>query len=273
MSTTLSLKADSFRKQHHENNLLLLPNIWDSMSAKVVASVGYQSIATSSAAIAATHGYADGERLPLDVLLKAVSEIARAVDLPLSVDFERGFATNQQQLSENIKRLLDMGAIGINLEDGLTGNNPIRPLHEQCKRIETVRQAAYSYGVNLVINARTDFYLRRAEDVQLAEVIQRAKAYQEAGADCIFPIMLTNFQLIAELIRAINVPVNILLTKNNNDLKKLEEIGVKRVSLGPNFFRFMLTKLTGLLSDFQHYDSSELFKNEFKTYEFLMSES
>src|SRR5690349_8402747 len=136
---TQSTKAEHFRQQHHEKNLLLLPNVWDTLSARLITSTGFKSLATASFSLAASNGYPDGEQIPFNKLLNVVSEIVAAVDVPVSVDFERGYANDIPSLADNINRLLDAGAIGINIEDR-TADGKLTSIEEQCKKLETIRE-------------------------------------------------------------------------------------------------------------------------------------
>lgn len=266
-----SRKADLFRQQHAESKLLLLPNVWDTLTARLIASLGFPSLATASAAIAATNGYPDGEHIPLNRLLELVSDITGAVGLPVSVDFERGYSNNPDDLKENIRRLLDAGAIGINIEDGLPDRKGLLSIYDQCKKIELIRNTASSYGVDLVINARTDLYLQRTETDLAASAIQRGKAYHQAGADCFYPILMNSYKDIEELIDELPGPVNILLTKPVGDLRKLEDLGVKRVSLGPGMLKYMLTRTRSMAEGLRNYNTDEFFEEEPITNDFLAS--
>ncbi len=257
-----SQKAESFRQQHRGNKILLLPNVWDTITARLIASIGFPSVATASFSIAAANGYEDGEKIPFDKLIKAVAEITNAVDVPVSVDFERGYADSLSLLADNVKRLLDAGAIGMNIEDRGPDGKALLSVAAQCKKLETIREVGIKYGVNIFINARTDAYLLKLDSHFMEDTIERGKAYLTAGADCFYPILVDNHSDIERILSEISVPVNILLMKQVGDLKRLEEIGVKRVSLGPGALRYVLTKLRGMATNLARYDTDELFSGE-----------
>ncbi len=262
-------KATTFRDQHSAPKLLMLPNVWDVISAKLMESAGFHSLATASVALAAVNGYPDGQHIPLELLLQRVSKIVRSVSIPVSVDFERGYAQNLNELEENIKRLLDAGAIGINIEDSTGNGKGLNAISDQCKALETIRKAASGYGVDLVINARTDVYLHKQTERPLQETIKRAKAYRNAGADCFYPILLNNSDSLETLIGEISIPVNVLLSKPLSNLTQLEQLGVKRVSLGPGMLNYAITKMRTMAVALQNYNTDEYFEEESVTTAFL----
>src|SRR5664279_1943728 len=193
---TQSARATQFRQQHLGTRLLILPNIWDALGARLMEKLGYPSVATASVATALTNGFLDGEHIPFDRLLEIVRTIASSVQLPLTVDMERGFAQdNIQQLQENILLLIEHGAIGINIEDSRPDHKSLFPVSEQCRKIEAVREMSLRCGVPLVINARTDVFLTGSETNALEEGIVRGQAYKAAGADCIYPVTISSYCL------------------------------------------------------------------------------
>ncbi len=259
---TQAEKAESFRKQHHENKILILPNVWDTISARLIASAGFRSVATASFSVAAANGYPDGEKIPFEKLLDVVSEISAAVDVPVSVDFERGYSSDLTTLSDNVRRLLDAGAIGVNIEDRAPSGNELYSIDAQCKKLETIREAGIKQGVNIFINARTDAYLLKATSNFLDETIRRGKAYETAGADGSYPILVDNYADLQRILSEVSLPMNAILTKPVGDLKKLENLGVKRVSLGPGALKYVLTKLRSMVSGLSDYDTTEFFSDE-----------
>lgn len=268
---SLSQKADFFRQQHHQNTLLLLPNVWDILTARLMVSAGFQSLATASFSVAATNGYQDGEKIPFDRLIEVVARIAGGVDVPVSVDFERGYASDLSSLGDNIKRLVEAGAIGVNIEDRSPDGKGLITAEAHCKKIETIREAGIKSGVNIVINARTDAYLLKLNEHYLAETIERGKAYQKAGADCFYPVAMDNYSDIERVVGEVSLPMNVLLTKPVADLGKLEKLGVKRVSLGPGTLRYVVTKLKTMAAALHHYDTTELFAQDLLTGPDVMS--
>ncbi len=213
----------------HQNGLLILPNAWDALSARVVAEAGAQAIATSSAAVAWAHGYADGERLPTATLLSAVREIVGAVRVPVSVDLEAGYHNSEAEgIAPLIGAILDAGAVGINLEDGTL------PPAQLAAKIAVARRVAAHTDKPLFINARTDVYLRNqatgAEAV--AETLRRARLYRDAGADGLFVPGLVERAAIGTVAAEAAMPLNLLARPTLPPVAELRTLGVRRLSIG-----------------------------------------
>jgi 2-methylisocitrate lyase-like PEP mutase family enzyme len=260
--------ANQFRHQHHGTKLLILPNIWDALGARLMGKIGYPSVATASVATALVNGYLDGENIPFRRLLEIVRSISSSVPLPLTVDVERGFADNTIQLQENIRLLIEHGAIGINIEDSLPDHKRLYPIKEQCRKIEAIRETGIQVGVPLVINARTDVFLTESSASALTEGIERGMAYKDAGADCIYPVTINNYEDIDRFVREVGTAVNVLLMKSIPDLKKLRDIGVARVSLGPNLLSHVLVTMKEIAEGLMREDSSVFFSRELMSREF-----
>jgi 2-methylisocitrate lyase-like PEP mutase family enzyme len=269
MSLTQKEKAEIFRQQHTAEKLLVLPNVWDTLTAKLISAAGFPSLATASVGMALANGYPDGEHIPFDKLILIITGITSSTNLPVSVDLERGFSENLAQLKDNIKRLLDAGAIGLNIEDGINHGKEITPVAEQCLKIEAIREAGIEYGVPVVINARTDFFFQLQQSDTLDKVIERAKAYHSAGADCFYPILISNYQDIARLVEEVDIPVNVIPYGLIRDLRKLESLGVARVSIGPALIMQAITKMKNIAEGLLNYNSDELFAQEPVSFEFL----
>jgi 2-methylisocitrate lyase-like PEP mutase family enzyme len=217
----LRAKAESLRAMHRGPPILVLPNAWDAASAVAFARIdGCRALATTSSAIAAAHGYPDGERIPRDVMLAAVTAIARAVDVPVTADLEAGYGDP----AGTAERAIASGAVGLNLEDGMG------PVDEHVARIRAVRETGERLGVPLVINARTDVFLRGDRDPD--EAVRRANAYLEAGADCAFVIWVEDDETIRRLAAGIRGPLNVLARRGTPPVPELERLGVARVSVG-----------------------------------------
>jgi 2-methylisocitrate lyase-like PEP mutase family enzyme len=224
--------ATAFRSMHR-GEMLVLPNAWDAMSARVFEETGCQAIATTSAGVAWSLGYPDGEQVPWSEFLGATRRIARVLSVPLTVDFESGFSATPAELAERIREIIDAGASGINLEDSRDHQeHTLLPLDSAVERVATVRAAAERAGVPIVINARTDSYLQPAGSraVSPADVVQRCRAYLSAGADCVYPIGLADIQLIRQLTAELRAPVNIMGRPGAPTLPELRAAGVARVS-------------------------------------------
>src|SRR3989337_903043 len=192
-------KAENFLSLHKAEKILLLPNIWDPIGARIVEAKGFPAVATASAAISSSLGYKDGEKIKFTTHLEIIKRIAASVELPVTADIESGYASDLSQLIENINQLIDTGAVGINLEDNNVVEGKLRSIDEQCDRIEAVRETAESRGVHLVINARTDCFLskeNKPKEELISETIKRANKYIEAGADCIYPVGILELETV-----------------------------------------------------------------------------
>lgn len=228
-------KAAQLLRLHSGGEMLVLPNIWNPIGARILAKKGCPAVATASAAIAASLGYQDGERIKRSTLIDIISGIARSVDLPLTADIESGYADSLSELEGTVEQVIGAGVVGINIEDSLEGG-ALRPVEEQCRRISVIRQAAGRLGLHLVINARIDSYLLatcESSEAATEEAVVRAQAYTEAGADCVYPIGPGDEATVRLLRRRIAAPLNILASPKAAPLAVLREIGVNRVSFGP----------------------------------------
>lgn len=266
-----SEKAESFRQQHHEKKILLLPNVWDTITARLITSAGFPSLATASFSVAAANGFEDGEKIPFTRVVEVVTEITSAVDVPVSVDFERGYAGDLKSLADNVKQLLEAGAIGINIEDRASNGKELVSTEEQCKKLETIRETAIKYGVNMFINARTDACVLKVSPNYIDDAIERGNAYRDAGADGFYPVLIDNYAYIERVVGETSLPVNVLLMKQVGDLGKLEQIGVKRVSLGPGSLKYVLTRFRDMAAGLMKYDTSEFFREELMSNDAVMS--
>lgn len=239
--------ADDFLALHHAPTILILPNAWDVVSAKVFELEGFMAIGTTSAGIAATLGYPDGQRMSLIENMAVVQRMINHTTLPVSADIEAGYATSIAGVVKAAQAVLDVGAVGLNLEDGT--EDPATPLFEkalQQERIKAIREMSLANGVHLVINARTDVVMINGDSPQnLREAIDRGNAYKEAGADCIFVPDTGNLEKksIAILVKEIDAPVNVLAGATTPPIAELQEMGIARVSLGPRPMRAVLSLL------------------------------
>jgi 2-methylisocitrate lyase-like PEP mutase family enzyme len=221
--------AADFARRHTDPELLVLVNVWDVASAKAVAAApGCRALATASAAVAAAFGYPDHEEIPVELMLDQLARITAAVDLPVTADLEAGYGDP----AATAEGAIEAGAVGLNLEDGLG------PIEEHVTRIRVVRAVAESRGVPLVINARTDVFLHGDGDVE--EAVRRGNAYLEAGADCVYPIMVAETEPIRRLTAEIRGPINVLHRPGVPKIAELERLGVARVSVGSGLFRAAL---------------------------------
>ncbi len=261
-------KAERFRSLHHDPHILILPNAWDAASAKMFERAGFGAIATTSAGIASSYGYPDGERMSRADMVEAVRRIARAVALPVTADMEAGFGSTLEDLADTTRLVLETGCIGMNLEDGTQDDaHPLADLALQVEKIKAVRRAAQAFGVPLVINARTDVYERldKNDNTRLAQAIQRGNAYRQAGADCIFVIALDDKESIAQLVREIDAPVNILARYGSPTIPEMEKMGVARLTFGSIPMRATMT-LVGRISDELQQHGTYNFARDILTY-------
>ncbi len=245
-------KAEAFRTMHDRSRILVLPNAWDAASARVFAEAGARAIATTSSGCAHALGYSDGERTPRDEMIAAIGRIARTVALPVTADIEAGYAADARGVAETIRAVIDAGAIGINLEDATHDPaNPLHPLPVAVERVRAAREAAAKAGVPIVINARTDVFLRRVGDEasRFEHSISRANAYRDAGADCLFVPAALQPELIAKLVRALKGPLNVLAMPGVPSIAELEKLGVARVSVGGGPARVALAATKRLAAD------------------------
>jgi 2-methylisocitrate lyase-like PEP mutase family enzyme len=238
------LKAETLQRLHQAPPILVLPNAWDAASAALIARAGARAIATTSAGVANSLGFADGQIIPLAEVLAATQRIAAAVQIPVSADMEAGYADTPAALKEVILQLLATGTVGVNLEDGLAAgaSQPLRDVAEQQARLRAARSAAESTGIPLVINARTDVFLHQvgAPTSRLDETLRRLQAYAEAGADCLFAPGVSDAATIAALAKELKKPLNILAGPATPAVSELEKLGVARVSLGSGLHRASL---------------------------------
>jgi 2-methylisocitrate lyase-like PEP mutase family enzyme len=233
--------AERLRSLHHRPEPLVLPNAWDAASARVVVEAGFPVVATTSVGMAASLGWADGEATPADEMFWAIGRIARAVEVPVTADIESGYGLAPEEIA---RRLLGAGAVGCNLEDTDHGaGRTLRDAHIQADRVAAVKRAAKAAGVDIVVNARTDVFLRQVPDEQLPieEAIRRGRLYLEAGADCIFPIGAGDAGAIAALVDGIPAPVNVIAGfRGAPGQARLRELGVKRISYAGRLHHAML---------------------------------
>lgn len=250
--------ADNFHSLHEQKDILILPNAWDAGSARVIEDAGAKAIATSSAGVAWALGFTDGDMMPPKLLAELTARITDAISIPLSVDFEGGYTTNPQKIGENLKPVIDAGAVGINIEDG-EGTPELL-----AKKIEKARQAAENLGVNVFINARTDVYLAEigSPESRVGETIERAARYREAGANGIFVPGLSERADIQAIAPEIKMPLNVMAVPDLPDAKGLKKLGVRRLSSGTAIPQSVWNRVSELAKGFLATgDSKPMFKD------------
>lgn len=225
-------KAEAFRALHRAPPLLLMANAWDAVTARMFEAEGFAAVATTSGGVSWALGYADGEAAPWDEVVAQTARIARAVKVPVTADIEAGFGATPDAVARSIADIIGTGAVGVNLEDGLHGPIPMRTVDEAVARIRAARAAANAAGVPIVINARTDLYLKQIGDEasRFDEAVARGRAYLAAGADCFYPITLRDSGTIGRLVQALKAPININVRAGWPSVAELEALGVARVT-------------------------------------------
>lgn len=241
----LAEKAARLRALHAGPGMLVLPNAWDAASANVFVAAGFAAIATTSGGVAGTLGFGDHEQAPVEEMVAAARRITAAVDVPVSVDFEAGYRLEPAAI---VERLIAAGAAGMNLEDSDHHHGRVLVEAERhAERLAAVKAAARTAGVDLFLNARVDVFIQHhgSPEEQLKEGLRRARLYQEAGADCIYPITLTNASMIAAFVEAAGA-VNINVRRGGPlALEQLAALGVRRVTYATSLFRETMTWLEG----------------------------
>src|SRR5256712_79324 len=229
-------KAEDFRALHHGRRILILPNGWDVPSARVFEDAGFPAIATSSAGMLVSLGYPDGEVIGRNEFVSAVGRIARALSVPLSADVVAGFGKTAKDVLVTVRAILKTGAVGINIEDFVHATKKLYPVERQVENVKAIRKLGETKGVPLVINARTDAlrFAEGNEGARFKEAVRRATAYRDAGADCVYPMGLTDQASIAAFVLALDFPVNVMVRKGLPEISELERLGVARVSFGPS---------------------------------------
>ncbi|MFI2436221.1 isocitrate lyase/phosphoenolpyruvate mutase family protein [Streptomyces sp. NPDC018693] len=231
-STALRDRALAFRALHVPGRPLVLPNAWDTASARLVQGAGAAAVATTSAGVAWALGAADGDRMERDRAVRAVADIRAVVDVPVSADIESGYAVDPAGVADTVRAVLTAGAVGVNIEDALHGGvgEPLRPVAEQAERIAAAREAADARGVPLFVNARIDTFLTGAGGVDLT--LERAAAFVAAGADGVFVPGAVDPGTVKLLADGVDAPLNVMAGPGAPPVAELAALGVARVSVG-----------------------------------------
>jgi 2-methylisocitrate lyase-like PEP mutase family enzyme len=236
-------KANAFRALHHQPRILVLPNAWDASSARIFEETGVSAIATTSAGVAFTLGYPDGEKISRHEMLAVVARIAAKVNVPVTADVEAGYGNRPEDAALTAEGVIKAGAVGMNLEDGTHDpQHPLADLSLQLEKISAVREMAQLVGVPLVLNARTDVYLSQVgtPETRYDETVRRLAAFRDAGADCLFAPGVRDSKTIEHLVRELKHPINILAGPGSPSVPQLQKLGVARVSLGSSAMRATL---------------------------------
>ncbi|MBV7390524.1 isocitrate lyase/phosphoenolpyruvate mutase family protein [Enterococcus sp. ALS3] len=257
-------QARIFSEMHKNGEMFILPNVWNVGSAVVFEKEGFQAVATSSAGVAYDLGYSDGEDISFEDLLEVVNKISNRIDVPLSVDFERGYGETKVVVKENAKKLVQAGAVGFNIEDGMP-DGTLSSLELQLEKIEGLVELKQELEIDFVINARTcAYWLQVADEEKRLEIaIERGNAFSKAGADCIFIPGALSKQVVKNILTEISAPLNIILNNQFHDLNELKKMGVQRISLGSSPVRYIYNETIELAEKIKKNDFDELLKNPF----------
>jgi 2-methylisocitrate lyase-like PEP mutase family enzyme len=233
---TQAEKAQSFRSLHDRKRILILPNAWDVPSARIFEDEGFPAVATSSAGMLVSLGYPDGEEIPRSEFLSAVKRIAMVLSIPLSVDVVGGFGSSPEGVVRSVRAVVGAGAVGINIEDFVHSTRRLLPVETQVARLRALCKLRKSLKVPFVINARTDAlrFAQGGDEEKLEEAIRRAKAYRDVGADCVYPMGLTEAGAISRFVKDLDFPTNVMVRKGLPPVPELQKLGVARVSFGPS---------------------------------------
>ncbi len=236
--------AEQFAEMHIKGEPLIIFNVWDAGTAKAVEEIGAKAVATGSWAVAEANGFDDGEKIPFELVIANLQRITASVKLPVSLDLEGGYSREPEALRENVTKVIEAGAVGINFEDRIVSGEDLYDVEEQCERILAVRAAADDLSIPLFINVRTDIFLRldtvAHTEARLNEAIARASAYADAGVSGFFAPALIDPEFIGRLCDASPIPVNILIWPGLPTERKLAELGVSRVSYGSRSYRLTI---------------------------------
>jgi 2-methylisocitrate lyase-like PEP mutase family enzyme len=245
-------KANLFRELHHGPKILVLPNAWDVASARILENAGVAAIATTSAGVAFTLGYPDGQKISREEMLEVVARIAAKVKIPVTADVEAGYGNRPEDAALTAKAVIEAGAVGLNLEDR-SDDRRLVDLSLQLEKIAAVRETSRKMGVPLVLNARTDVYLLEAgnPESRFDETVKRLIAFREAGADCLFAPGIRDLAVISRLVRELKHTVNILAGPGSPSIPELQRAGVARVSLGSSTMRATLGLLQRIAQELQ----------------------
>jgi len=236
-------KFETFAALHVPGDPVVLYNIWDAGSALAVVEAGAKALATGSHPVADANGWPDGQQVPVDFVFANARRIVGAVDVPITIDFESAYSTDPEEGGENVRRLAETGAIGCNFEDQVIGGDGLHPLGLQVRRIASIRKAV---GADFFINARTDLFLKTQtyDDALIDQVVERGKAFADAGASGFFVPRLSDPKQIERIAREVPLPLNVIAFPGAPDKKVWADAGVARISHGPFPHKALMAKLT-----------------------------
>lgn len=243
---TITESVKLFTELHHQGSPLLLANVWDAYSAEIAQEAGYKALGTSSHAIAFSLGYEDGEQIPVDDLIFVIERIMKVAKIPVSVDFEAGYSDDPKQVAEYVKKLTDLGVVGINIEDGkvVDGKRQLQDADILISKIKAIKKSS-----TVFINARTDTYTTKHPQA-LKETLHRSKLYEKAGADGIFVPLIESEDDLNTFLSEIKLPLNVFTTPKLPDYKTLQKLGVHRISHGAKQYEQLMKISKSIFTDF-----------------------
>lgn len=249
-------KAEKFQ-QMHKNGFFTLANVWNGGSAKIFEKEGFKALGTTSAGIAYSKGVADGERISFNTLLNVVSEITEVTHIPLSVDFERGYSDDIQEITKNMEQLLKAGAVGCNIEDGVPEENRLDDLAFQCEKIKALSYLKKELDIPFVINARTcGAWLNIYSKKEYHHIVERCNAFVNAGADCVFIPGVLDYDSVAYFRKQINAPINIIANPKIS-ISELKSLKIERLSIGSGAVRTTLAKTIEVAKEISNNENLE----------------
>lgn len=262
---SVKARAEAFEALHQGSDILVLPNCWDAGSALILAEAGFPAIATTSAGVAFSRGYADGHRIGRAEMRAEVKRCVDAVSIPVSADMEGGYGATPEDVAETVRHAIDAGAVGANIEDAVIDAPALLDLALCVERIQAGREAADSAGIPFVINARTDVYLieRGATPAMFDEAARRCNAYRAAGARCTYVPGPADAELIGRLAAAIEGPLNILAGARSPATARLRDLGVARVSIGGSLARACLKLVANAAAELRDQGTYEFCRDSF----------
>ncbi len=257
-------KAKRFVALHRQNKMFVLPNAWDAASAVIFEKQGFPAVATSSAGIAYALGQPDGQVISFKMLLQIVETIAKRISIPLSVDFERGYSEKPEEVKENARKLLEAGAVGFNIEDGLS-DGTLSSLSLQLEKIQALVELKKELKMDFVINARTcTYWLGIGDDsTMLQTALERGNAFADAGANCVFVPGAMDRNTVQKLVNGIHCPVNIILNNKFHNFKELDSLGVRRLSVGSGPVRLIYNQTIKMAEDLANSNIDSILQNSF----------
>jgi len=238
----MASKYETFASLHRPGNPVILYNVWDAGSAKAVAAAGAKALATGSHPVGDSSGFGDGQQVPIDFVMGNAKRVVDSVELPVTIDFESAYAVDPERAGANVARLKATGAVGCNFEDQVIGGEDVHPLDLQCRRIEAIRSAV---GPEFFINARTDLFLKRQEqdDSLVGEVIERGKAFADAGASGFFVPRMADPRQVERVVKEVPLPLNLIAFPGAPPNRDWANAGVARISYGPFPHRALMKQL------------------------------